>query len=163
MTALPLALVLTARLLVTDDIHQIPRGDWKYLEIQTVRPNTMVHAEFRTGHGHPPVRLLLIPFTGLERFRTGHEPVILAESAYAESGRLHALAEHAGVYAVVIENRKSDHLDAMVQVKLELESDRTPWTLPPARRAAWVLVSGLFLVCVSGFAWIRLRPKGPAL
>jgi hypothetical protein len=160
MTFLPLALFLTARLLVTDDIHQIPRGDWKYLEIQTVRPNTTVHAEFRTGHGNPPVRLLLIPFASLERFRTGREPDVLAESPYGENGRLHALAESPGIYAVVIENRKSDHSDAMVQVKLELESDRTPWTLPPARRAAWVLVSGLFLVCVSGFAWMRLRSNG---
>ena len=147
-----------ARVLVLDDTHQIERADWNYVEVPVVRVPSIVHCEYRVEGGRSTVRLALFDRADLEHFRANRAHPARAATSFSSSGRLHHAAKAVGAYAVVVESHETSRGPVRVRLRIEVESERIPSELSPARRALVIGIGVAVFFAAVVYAWRKLTP-----
>jgi hypothetical protein len=144
MSLLPLALLLgAASHIVLDDTIEVPRSEWRYVDIQAKEPMAVVSCEYRVVSEKTRVRVVWIARADLENFRAGGRDKILAATSFDVEGKLRHFAPAAGDYALVVENDPTGTARARVKVKVWLESAVSPKYVSPQRRLAVILISSI--------------------
>jgi hypothetical protein len=144
MILLPLALLVAAGShIVLDDTIDVPRGEWRYVDIEAKEPMAVVSCEYRVVSENTPVRVVWIARADLENFRAGGRDKVLAATSFGVEGKLRHFAPAAGDYALVIENDPAGAERARVKVKVWLESAISPTYVSPQRRLAVILISSI--------------------
>jgi len=144
MNFLALALLLAAGShIVLDDTIEIPRGEWRYVDIQAKEPMAVVSCEYRVVSENTPVRVVWIARADLENFRAGGREKILAATSFDVEGKLRHFAPTADDYALAIENEPAGPAGARVKVKVWIESAVSPKYVSPQRRLAVILISSI--------------------
>jgi hypothetical protein len=144
MILLPLALLLAAGShIVLDDTIEVPRNEWRYVDIEAKEPMAVVICEYRVLSENTPVRLVWVARSNLEDFRAGGREKILAATSFDLDGKLRHFAPTVGDYALVIENQPAGVARAKVKVKVWLESPVTPKYASPQRRLAVIILSSI--------------------
>jgi hypothetical protein len=158
MTLFPLTLLLlvSARM-VLDDTIEIPRAEWKYVDIAAKEAKAVVSCEFEVLSENTEVRVVWIARKDLEFFRGGRRESILAASNFGREGKLRHFAPAAGDYAMVLENGPAGPSAAKVKVRVWLESAVSPRYASPQRRLAVILISCIVFFSVVSFSAFRLR------
>jgi hypothetical protein len=142
MRLLPLALLLAAGTrIVLDDSIEVPRHEWRYVDIVAKEPMAIVNCEFQVVSAKTPVRVVWIARSDLENFRAGRRDGVLAATSFGMDGKLRHVAPAAGDYAVVVENNPTNAASAKVGVKVWLESAVSPTYVSTQRRVAVILIS----------------------
>lgn len=150
---LVLAAAPGARTVLTDRAYIIPQAQWSYIDVPVRRAPAVVHAEYIVAGGASAVRLAMIPYRDLNRFRAESSSVTLAATPFDASGRLRYAARQAENLALVVDNTRSPRTAAEVHVRVELESAVAPVVLSTARRAVVVALSlALFAAMIFGSA-----------
>jgi hypothetical protein len=160
MNILLLALLVAAGpRLVLDDTIELPRADWRYVDIEAKEPMAVINCEFTVVSENTPVRVVWMARADLEGFRAGRRDRTLAATAFGLEGKLRHFAPVAGDYAMVLENQSASRSRVKVRVKVWLESAVSPKYVPPKRRLAVILISsGVFFAIVSISAF-KLRSQ----
>jgi hypothetical protein len=163
MSLLPLALLLAAATsrLVLDDTIEVPRAEWRYVDIEAKEPMAIVSCEYQVISENSPVRAVWIPRANLENFRSGRRGSILAATQYGMDGRLRHVAPDPGDYAMVFENQPGSRSRAKVKVRVWLESAVSPKELTPQRRLAVILISAVAFFTMVSFSAFKLRDSEP--
>ncbi|MEO7651140.1 MAG: hypothetical protein ABIZ80_11780 [Bryobacteraceae bacterium] len=163
MMLLPLTLTIAAiSQVLLDDRVEVPRSEWRYVEVTVKDRAALVLSEFQVVSGDPNLRLLLIAHKDLEEFRAGNVDVALAASPFDRSGKMRRSIPAAGQYAIVVQSHKDNRNSTTVKLKVLLESAPVPREVPPAARRIIVLVSLSFLFGMCAYAGKRLvRPGKP--
>jgi len=158
MTLFPLAfLLLSSARIVLDDTIEIPRGEWKYVDVAAKEENAVVNCEFEVLSEGAEVRVVWIARKDLEFFRGGRRESILAASAFGREGKLRHFAPAAGDYAMVLENAPASRSAAKVKVRVWLESAVSPRYASPQRRLAVILISCVVFFGLVSFSAFKLR------
>ena len=138
---------------VSDARHVVPRGNWRYLDIQdlikvdlldwyTTEPAT-VKVDYTVESG-PPVRVEILRRAAVDRMSRRPAGWLLGTNPESQ-GHLQARLPDPGEYAVVIDNRGNDSGPATVRMKLVLDyaSQRqvTERHLAPERQLAVIAIS----------------------
>src|SRR5579863_9793535 len=135
MTLLPLVLLLAAGShIVLDDTIEIPRGEWRYVDIEAKEPMAVVSCEYRGVSENTPVRVVWIARADLENFRAGGREKILAATSFDVEGKLRHFAPVIGDYAEMVKNDPAASARARVKVKVWVESAVSPKYVSPQRR-----------------------------
>lgn len=147
--ALLLLLLASERVLLFDDVYPIPGNRWRYVQVGLKQKPATIDCEFRVVSGGSGVRVALVSYDQLRRFRQGRSHDILATTNFERSGRLRFRPPKPGQYALIVDNRMEGRGEARVEMRVSVDfSGQAPQhakTLPPARRWAVVAISlGLF-------------------
>jgi hypothetical protein len=158
MNILTLALLLAAPShVVLDDTIEIPRGEWRYVDIKAKEPMAVVSCEYRVVSENTPVRVVWIARADLENFRAGGREKILAATSFDVEGKLRHFAPAAGDYALVLENDPAGPARARVKVKVWLESAVSPKYVSPQRRLAVILISSIVFFSIVSVTAYKLN------
>lgn len=162
MSLLPIALLLAAnsRILMNDTI-QVPRAEWRYLDIALKEPSATVNCSFQVLSGNSEARVVWIARHELEKFRTAHASPVLAATVFGQAGKLRFYARDKGDFALVIENKPSSKEAITVIVKVWLDSPVQPVTLSFVRQILVICVSLTCFLCMIAYAGLKLRVLGP--
>lgn len=158
MKFVPLFLLLFAAppAILTDDVYQIPPGDWRYVEFVLKQQPVTVDCSFQVLPGGPGVRLELVGKQDLKQLSASKPHVSIASTAYDTSGIVRLPVTVPGEYAIVIASAKEARGMASVHLRLGLDfSAMTPQAryLSPQRRWTVILISFVTfftIVIVSG-------------
>src|SRR3984893_15270201 len=127
MSILPILLLLAAgSRIVLDDTIEVPRAEWRYVDIPAKEPMMVVNCEFEVVSENTPVRVVWIARADLESFRAGRRERILAPTPFAVDGKLRHFAPATGDYAMVLENQPAGNSRAKVKLKVWLGSVVSP-------------------------------------
>ena len=158
MTLFPLAILLLASArIVLDDTIEIPRAEWKYIDIAAGEAKAVVNCEYEVLTPNAEVRVIWIPRKDLEFFRGGGRGRILAATAFGREGRLRHLAPEAGDYAIALENSPTGRSSARVKVRVWVEGAVSPRYASPQRRLAVILISCVVFFGLVSFSAFKLR------
>ncbi len=141
---------------LTDDVYQVPPGEWRYLEFVLKQQPVAVDCSFQVLPGGPGVRLELVGKQDLKQLSESKPHTALASTAYSTSGVLRLPVGLPGEYAIVIASSKEARGTASVHLRLGLDFSATePQAryLSPERR--WTVIAISFaafftIVIVSG-------------
>jgi hypothetical protein len=154
---LPFALLLAAgSRMVLNDTVEVPRAEWRYVDIEAKEPKMVVNCEFEVVSENTPVRVVWIPRADLESFRAGRRERILAATPFGVDGKLRHFAPSAGDYAMVVENQPASHTRAKVRLKVWLESAVTPKYVSSERRLAVILISTVVFFSIVSISALKL-------
>jgi hypothetical protein len=157
MSILPIALLLAAGShLVLDDTIDVPRAEWRYLDIEAKEPTTVVNCEYEVVSENTPVRIVWIARADLEKFRAGHRERILAATPFGMDGKLRHFAPVAGDYAMVVENQPLGPARAKVKLKVWLTSVVRPKYVSSQRRLAVILISTVVFFSIVSLSAFKL-------
>jgi hypothetical protein len=157
MSILPLALLLSAGShIVLDDTIEVPRAEWRYVDIEAKEPMMVVNCEFEVVSKNTPVRIVWIPRAELESFRAGRREGILAATPFGLDGKLRHFAPAAGDYAMLIENQPLRPSRAKVKLKVWLESVVRPKYVSSQRRLAVILISTIVFFSIVSLSAFKL-------
>src|SRR5205807_8531225 len=99
MNLLPLALLLASgSRVVLDDTIEIPRAEWRYVDITAKEPMAVVNCEYQVVSNDSPVRVVWVARRNLESFRAGHRENVLAATSFGMEGKLRHVAPEPGDY-----------------------------------------------------------------
>jgi hypothetical protein len=143
--------------LIPGDVYEIPRGEWRYFEVDLNQRVALVDATFRVEAGSDQVRVALLRRDDLERMRNQDPFGVLAETATGRSGSLRHQVRDPGDYVMVLDNRDSRHgATVRLSVWLDFAQPSGPYVtrLTPARRLVVV-----FLSCAVFFAVVTLSAR----
>src|ERR1700681_2743725 len=142
MSIFPFALLLAAGShIVLNDAIEVPRAEWRYVDIEAKEPTMVVNCEFEVVSENTAVRVVWIARADLETFRAGHRERILAATPFGMDGKLRHFAPAAGDYAIVVENQPRARARAKVKLKVWLASVVRPTYASSRRRLAVILSS----------------------
>lgn len=105
---------------VANERHVIPRNDWRYRDITPIAEPALVKIKFTVESG-PPVRIELMPHSGIERLNHGQPAGSVLASTPEIKGELQARLPDPNDYAVVIDNRGNDSTAATVRLTVSLD------------------------------------------
>lgn len=159
MSILAFAMLLAAGShMVLDDTIEVPRAEWRYIDIEAKEPMMVVNCEYEVVSENTPVRVVWIARADLESFRAGRRGRILAATPFGVDGKLRHFATAMGDYAMVVENQPSGSSRAKVKLKVWLESVVTPKYVSSQRRLGVILISTVVffgIVSISAFKLSR--------
>src|SRR5215467_6104222 len=95
-----LAMLLAAgSRMVLNDTVEVPRAEWRYVDIQAKEPKMVVNCEFEVVSENTPVRVVWVARGDLESFRAGRRERVLATTPFGMDGKLRHFAPSTGDYA----------------------------------------------------------------
>jgi hypothetical protein len=158
MSLLPLALLLVAAgpRLVLDDTIELPRAEWRYVDIAAAEPKAVINCEYLVVSENTPVRVVWLARADLEAFRAGRVRTIAATS-FGLDGKLRHFAPTAGDYAIVVESEPGSRSRAKVKLKVWLESAVSPKYVSPQRRLAVIAISSVVFFSIVSISAFKLR------
>ena len=154
---LALLLLSAGSHLVLDDTIEIPRSEWRYVDIEAKERMAVVNCEYQVVSENSPVRVVWIERRNLESFRAGRRVNILAASPFGMDGKLRHVAPEPGDYAMVLENQPASRQRARVKVRVWLESAISPREVSPQRRLAVILISAIVFFAIVSLSAFKLR------
>lgn len=159
MSLLPLTLLLlsASSRLVLDDRIEIPRAEWRYVDVEAKERMAVVNCEFQVVSENSPVRAVWIARGNLESFRSGRRVDILAATQFGMDGKMRHVAPVPGDYAMIFENQPASRVPAKVRVRVWLESPVSPGEVSPQRRLAVIVISTVVFFGVVSFSAFKLR------
>ncbi|HTM52060.1 MAG TPA: hypothetical protein VL285_25370 [Bryobacteraceae bacterium] len=143
--------------LVLDDTIEIPRAEWRYVDVEAKEAKAVINCEYQVVSENSPVRAVWIRRENLEEFRAGSHVNILAASPFGMEGRLRHVAPESGDYALVLESQAAARLRAKVKARVWLESAVQPRELAPGRRLSVILISAAVFFAMVSFSAFRIR------
>jgi hypothetical protein len=162
MSILPFALLLAAGShIVLNDTVEIPRAEWRYVDIEAKESMMVVSCEFEVVSENTPVRVVWIARADLESFRAGRRERILAATPFGVDGKLRHFAPAAGDYAMVVENQPAGNSRAKVKLKVWLESVVSPKYVSSGRRLAVILISTIVFFSIVSLSAFKLSRSAP--
>jgi hypothetical protein len=157
MSFLPIALLLAAGShIVLDDTIEVPRAEWRYVDIVASEPMMVVNCEFEVVSENTPVRVVWIARADLESFRASRRERILAATPFGVDGKLRHFAPAAGDYAMVVENQPTGRSRAKVKLKVWLESVVRPKYVSSRRRLMVILISTVVFFSIVSLSAFKL-------
>jgi len=148
---------------LTDDVYQIPSGDWRWVRFDVRRRAATVHCHFETTGGE--VRAELVNRSELELVREHKHHDALAATDVRRAGDFSQYIQEFGEYAVVVENPGTRPVAVHLSVSLEFGTPApVSRYLSPNRRLAVILISfAVFLAIVtfSARALLRAMKRSP--
>ena len=131
---------------LTEEVHQIPAGDWKYVEIQLRQKAARISASYEVLSPSGKVRAVLMLRDDLDR----------SEGDFSSGIAATAEGRH-GDYAVVLDNQNGKEA-VTVQLKVELDfgSGYEAKQLTPRRQLTIVAISFAVFFGIAGFSARRL-------
>jgi len=87
-----------------DEVHQIPAGDWKYVEVELHQQPARISASYEVLSGSSNVRVALMLREDLERMRDDL-PGSIAVTPPGRSGHFSDRVRRRGDYVVVLDNQ----------------------------------------------------------
>lgn len=155
-----LLLAASTRVELTDEIYQIPRNEWWWVEVNLRQKPAEVSATYEVRSGPRKVRVALMTRDDLERLNSDVPHGVLAVTDPAKSGTLTYRVRRRGDYVVVVDNRVDGHQPAAVHLRIALDfaPPATPeeTQLSPQRQLAVILMSFVFFVGVVTYSARRL-------
>lgn len=156
-----LALLLSAaanRIALLDEVVTVPAAQWRALDLHLKQQGATLDCAYKVRSGSG-VRLALMSVEDARRFEQGRSHRPLASTPFQRAGRFQAAIPIPGEYRLVLDNRLEGRGPAVLEVRAELTFGEALGvrTLSPARRAAVVAASALFLAVVGAYSWRRLR------
>ncbi len=146
------------RLLVTEDSVDVPRGEWRSVDV-AIKQAALVECAFRVAAGGP-VRIALLSRAQAERLRKGVGHEFVRGHAALKSGVLR-LDVTPGEYEVILQN-DVDPRPAQVDIRVwvAFPGGQRVAMLTPARRIAIVVFSSTVFLMIAVFAGTRLIRAG---
>lgn len=144
-----LALLLAAAGLRAEDgqaginrVVTVPASDFKALRfVVKNRPGT-VDVRFRVGSNPGRVRLILLPRSEEERFRSGQEYEAMVETPFETAGSLRKHLDTPGEYVLIVDNRQQLQIAATVKLEGSLSYDMSPVKVRTLSRERRMVVIG---------------------
>jgi hypothetical protein len=159
-----LLLAASTRVDLVDEVYRIPRGEWKYVELDLHQQPATVSATYELQSGSGPVRLALMTREDLQHFRNDADHGVLVVTPPGKSGAFNYRVRRPGEYVIVVDNRAGTQ-PAAVHLKINLDfARRGPdvTQLPPQRQLTVVVISfAVFLGIVTYSARRLLKVFGP--
>jgi len=135
---------------LTDDIYQIPPGEWRWVPFEIRRP-AIAECRFETVAGE--MRAELVSRTDLELIRAHKPHDSLTFTDTTRSGAFSRYVHESGEYAVVIENAGSRPAEVHLTVNLILGvSKPAVQYLSPNRRLTVIVVSFVMFFGIATFS-----------
>jgi hypothetical protein len=129
-----------ASAVLTDDMYQLPPGEWRWVRFEIRQRPAAVECHFETTAGEVRAELLNRP--DLELFRDHRQHDALASTAVLPAGSFSQYIEAPGEYAVVIEDAGRQPVAVHLNVTLTFGVPKpVARYLSPNRRLTVILVS----------------------
>jgi hypothetical protein len=143
---------------LTDDVYQLPAGDWRWVRFEIRQRPATAECRFE-ALGGGDVRAELVSRPELELFKEHRRHDALASTEPRNAGAISQYIEEPGEYAVIIENTDSHAVAIHLNVSLSFGVAKpVSRFLSPARRLTVILVSfAMFLAIVTFSARALLR------
>src|SRR5205085_6230683 len=154
-----LLLAAVTRVDLVDEVYRIPRGEWKYVQLDLHQQTAFVSATYALQAGSGPVRLALMTREDLERFRNDADNSILVMTPPGKSGAFDYRVRRPGEYVIVVDNRAGATQAAAVHLKVTLDfARRGPdvTQLSPQRQLAVVAISFVVFAGIVAYSARRL-------
>jgi hypothetical protein len=141
-----------------DEVHLIPAGDWKYVEVELHQQPARISASYEVESGSDQVRLALMLREDLERMR-GDLPGSIAVTPKGRSGHFADRVRRRGDYVVVLDNQDGKRAS---RVRLRVGLDFGPGSgsevrrLTPRRQFTVVAISCAVFLGIVTFSARRL-------
>ena len=148
--ALLLLLAASRPVILTDDVYQIPAGEWRWVRFDVGHQPSTVDCHFETvGNGEAQAELVSRQDLELIREHKAHDSLASTDTARRDS--FSQYIGDPGEYAVVIENPGSRPVAARVTVALTFGQPATRY-LSRDRRLTVILVSSLLFFAIVTFS-----------
>ncbi len=142
-----------------DDVHQIPAGDWKYVEIPLHGKPARISANYEVLSGSNHVRMSLMLHQDLEWMNSDGPGSILSTPEGAR-GNFADRIRRFGDYVIVLDNREGRR-PASVRLRVNLDFSSFGRSdigrLSPRRQLIVIAVSCVAFLGIVGFSANRLR------
>ena len=141
-----------------NEVHQIPAGDWKYVDVALRQKPARISASYEVLNGSAKVRMALIPREDLERMSADLPGAILV----TPEGRRGFFADgvrRRGDYVVLLDNQDGrEAATVRLRVGLDFGAGRGAEVgrLTPQRQVTVVAISCLAFLGIAGFSARRL-------
>jgi hypothetical protein len=141
-----------------DEVHQIPAGDWKYVDVPLHQRPARIYANFEVLSGSGRVRAALMLREDLERMN-GDLPGSILVTPEGRRGYFADRVRRRGDYVVVLDNQEGRE-PATVRLRVGLDFGAGRWPdvgrLTPRRQLIVVAVSCVAFLGIVGFSAQRL-------
>ena len=148
--ALMLLLAVSRPVVLTDDVYQIPAGEWRWVRFDIHHQPTTVQCRFETV-GSGEVQAELVSRTDLELIRQHKSHDSLASTDTARTDKFNQFVGDPGEYAVVIENPGKSPAAVRVTVALSFGQPDSRY-LSRDRRLAVILISSVMFFAIVTFS-----------
>jgi hypothetical protein len=142
---------------VMDEVHQIPAGDWKYVEVALDRRPARISASYEVLSGSGRVRAALMLREDLERMSADLPGSILV-TPEGSRGYFTDMVRRRGDYVVVLDNQDG-RVAATVRLRVGLDfgaGGAEVGRLTPRRQFTVVAISCVAFLGIAGFSARRL-------
>lgn len=143
---------------LSDQIHQIPAGDWKYVEVPLHQHPARISASYEVLDGSGRVRMLWMLREDLQWMES--DPGAILSTPEGRRGYFTDPVRRLGDYVVVLDNREGRRYST---VRLHIGLDTSAGgasgvgTLSPPRQLVVILVSCVGFLGIVAFSARRLR------
>jgi hypothetical protein len=145
-----------ARSELIDEVHQIPAGDWKYVDVPLHRKPARISATYEVLNGSKKVRAALMLREDLERMDEDL-PGSITVTALGPMGRLTDNVPRTGDYVVVLDNQQGrTPATVRLRVMLDFGAGAEVGRLTPRRQFTVVAISCVAFLGIVGFSTRRL-------
>jgi hypothetical protein len=147
----PLVLALLSVVLEGDVV--VPQSHWRAVDVKVAHAGTLVKTTLRAPENSSRLQAYLVTRRNADRFAQGGALRPLATTSFERDGTLYMIAENAGDYILLLDNRMEGRRPTQVHLKVELLPPAdTVRTVPPERRRAVELASVLFFLAVIAYS-----------
>jgi hypothetical protein len=147
----PVVLALLSVVLEGDIV--VPQSHWRAVDVKVAHAGTLVKTVLRAPENSTRMQAYLVTRRNADRFAQGGALRPLATTSFERDGTLYMIAEHAGDYILLLDNRMEGRRATQVHLKVELLPPvETVRTVPPERRRAVELASVLFFLGVVAYS-----------
>lgn len=167
MIALAWILLLNAstKVELTDEVYQIPRNEWWWVEVNLRQKPAQVSATYEVQSGPRKVRVALMTRDDLERLNNDLPHGVLAVSQPAKSGSLAYRVRRPGDYVLLVDNRVEGNQPAAVHLRIALDfaepAEPVETQISPLRQLAVIVMSFAFFAGVAAYSAKKLwRARG---
>ena len=141
-----------------DDIHQVPAGDWKYVEVPLHGHPAHIAASYEVLNGSGRVRMALMLRDDLQWIDS--DPGSILETPEGHHGFFVDPVKRVGDYVIVLDNREGRRA-ATVRLHVSLDFSGGAGSdvggLSPRRQATVIAVSCVAFLGIVSFSARRLR------
>jgi len=110
----------STRVELSDEICQIPAGEWRYREVELHQDPARISASYEVQSGPGRIRLALMAREDLDRMRDDLPYGLVAATPLGYRGELVDRFHRRGDYVVVVDNRDG-HREATVHLRVWLD------------------------------------------
>jgi hypothetical protein len=146
-------LLIALLTVIIDGEVLLPRSNWRAIDVRVPQPGTIVKTTFRAPENSSRVQAYLVTRVDADRFARGGALRPLAMTTFEQEGMFHYVAEQAGDFILLLDNRIEGRRATQVHLQVELLGPAsTVRTVPPERRRFVELASVMFFLAVVAYS-----------